>query len=61
MVTVIVVVFDERSPLHELNRYLEVLAVTFDGLVAVTVTVEFGEFHELGVVVPPFEFTVSKY
>jgi hypothetical protein len=41
--------------------YRKVLAVTFDGLSAVTVTVELGEYHALGVVVPPFEFTVSKY
>jgi hypothetical protein len=61
IVTVTVVEFDETSPLHESNTYLETFAVTFDGLDAVTVTVELGEYQALGVVVPPFEFTVNKY
>jgi len=49
------------SPLHESKRNLEVSAVTLDGFRAVTVVVEFGEYQALGVVVPPFEFTVNKY
>jgi hypothetical protein len=59
--TVIIVESEVASPLHDVNKYREVFAVTFDGLVAATVTVEFGEYHPLGVVVPPFAFTVSKY
>ena len=59
--TVIVAELDRRSPLHDENKYLDVLAVTFDGLAAFTVTVELGEYHPLGVVVPPFALTVSKY
>jgi hypothetical protein len=61
MLTATVVEVDEMSPLHELNMYLEVSAVTFDGFAAVIVTFEFGEYQALGVAVPPFEFTVSKY
>jgi hypothetical protein len=59
--TVIVVELDEASPLHEVNRYLEVLTVTLDGLAAVTVAVELTVYQAFGVVVPPFAFMVSKY
>jgi hypothetical protein len=62
-VTVIVVEFDDASPVHDANRYLDTFTVTFDGLSADTDTVEFREYHvsALGVVVPPFASTVSKY
>ena len=61
IVTVIAVELLDTPPLHESNKYLEAFEVTFDGFVAVTVTVEFGEYHALGVVVPPFAFTVNRY
>ena len=61
IVTVIVVELEDNAPLHDVNRYREVLVVTFEGLSADTVTVELGEYQALGVAVPPFAFTVSKY
>ena len=61
IVTVRVVEFEDKFPLHEVNRYRDSFAVTFDGLSAFTVTVELGEYQALGVVVPPLAFTVNKY
>jgi hypothetical protein len=61
IVTVNAVEFEARSPLHEENMYLEAFAVTFDGLLADTVTVALGLYHALGVVVPPFWLMESRY
>jgi hypothetical protein len=60
-VTVIAAEFEDRSPLHEENMNLEAFAVTLDGLVADTVTVELGWYHALGVVVPPFGLMERRY
>jgi hypothetical protein len=56
-----VVEFETKSPLHEENMNLEAPAVTFEGLAAVTVTVALGWYHALGVVLPPFGSTESRY
>ena len=61
MVTVIVVELEVRSPLHEEKRFLEALAVTFDGLSADTVTVALGWYQPLSVVVPPFGLMDKRY
>ena len=49
------------SPLHFENRSLVTWAVSLDGLIAVTCTVELGVYHPLGVVVPSFWFTERRY
>jgi hypothetical protein len=59
--TVIVLEFDEKSPLQEENRNREAFMVTFDGLAAETVTVALGSYHPLGVVTPPFGLTERRY
>ena len=50
-----------RSPLQLENLSLEEFAVTFDGSLAETATVELTLYQLLGVVVPLFWLTNSRY
>jgi hypothetical protein len=48
-------------PVQPVNESLEVFIVTLEGLVADTVTIEYGTYQPLVVVVPMFGLTLSKY
>jgi hypothetical protein len=61
MLTLMDVEFTFIPPVQPVNESLEVFIVTLEGLVADTVTIEFGAYQPLVVVVPMFGLTLSKY
>ena len=61
MLTLMVVEFTFIPPIQPVNKSLEELFVTLEGLTAETVTIEYGMYQPLVDVMPMFGLMLSKY